>query len=114
MTNTDPMLPLVEAIERETGWRPHLTTALRWCQRKTGNQLRSAKVGGKRMARQSWVKEFVDAETAKSTNRSASSTSDDQASADAEIDRLTAPKKRGRKRKAVAWSPTTYPRSSDD
>lgn len=101
MTITDPMLPLVEAIERETGWRPHITTALRWCQRRTGNQLRSAKVGGKRMTRQSWVKEFIEKETRSSTNIDPSAVSSAIADANAEIDRLTSPAKRGRK-KAVA------------
>ena len=101
MTITDPMLPLVEAIERETGWRPHLTTALRWCQRKSGNQLKSAKVGGKRLTRQSWVREFIENETRNATNVS-SVASRAVAEADAEIDRLTKSTKKGRKKKVVA------------
>ena len=60
-------LPLVEAIAAETGHRPHLSTALRWCQRGVGGtKLQSWKIGGRRMTTVEAVREFVEATTSAS------------------------------------------------
>ena len=44
-------LPLVEAVQKATGRRPHLSTVLRWCQRpnRYGIRLESWLVGGRRV-----------------------------------------------------------------
>ncbi|WDQ17338.1 DUF1580 domain-containing protein [Rhodopirellula sp. P2] len=45
------LLPLLDAIEQETGHRPHPSTAMRWCLKpnKHGNVLESWMIGGRRM-----------------------------------------------------------------
>lgn len=44
-------LPLVEAIQKATGRRPHISTAIRWCQRcnRYGIRLESWMLGGRRV-----------------------------------------------------------------
>lgn len=66
--------PLVEAIASETGHRPHLSTAHRWCQRGVGGtKLKSWKIGGRRMTTVEAVREFVEATTSASDPSAAQS-----------------------------------------
>ena len=59
---------LVKAIEEVTGRRPHLSSAIRWatvgCK---GIYLETCMMGGRRMTKSSWVREFFDATTAATT-----------------------------------------------
>lgn len=65
MLNTDS-LPLVEAVQKETGYRPHLSTVLRWCLKpnRYGNILESWMVGGRRMTSVDAVQRYNAANTA--------------------------------------------------
>ncbi len=64
---SDKFLPLVDAVEQETGRRPHLSTCLRWCDRGSrGVRLESRVIGGRRMTTTAWVAAFVEAVTAAS------------------------------------------------
>ena len=47
---SEDALPLVEAVHKGTGLRPHLSTVQRWCQRRNrfGNRLESWIIGGRR------------------------------------------------------------------
>lgn len=58
-------LPLVEAVEAETGRRPHLSTVLRWCQRRNrhGIKLESWFLGGRRVTSREAVRRFNNATT---------------------------------------------------
>ncbi len=59
------LLPLTVAIKSATGRKPHLSTALRWCQRpnKHGVRLESWVVGGRRVTSVEAVRRYVDATT---------------------------------------------------
>ena len=59
------LIPLVQAVEKATGCRPHLSTVLRWCNRhnRYGNRLKSKVVGGRRLTSIQWVLEYIDANT---------------------------------------------------
>lgn len=65
MQATDPLLPLVDAVQAATGRRPHLSTVLRWCQRpnRHGIRLRSRVVGGRRLTTVAAVLQYIDATT---------------------------------------------------
>jgi len=64
--------PLVMAIAAATGHRPHLSTALRWCQRGVGGvKLKSWKIGGRRMTTVEAVQEFVEVTTSASDQSAA-------------------------------------------
>jgi hypothetical protein len=53
-------LPLVSAVEKATGHRPHLSTILRWCTKGArGRKLASAVIGGRRMTTVAAVREFI-------------------------------------------------------
>lgn len=53
-------MPLCKAIEQASGFRPHLTTALRWCTRGArGRKLRSVLLGGRRMTTVEAVLDFM-------------------------------------------------------
>lgn len=58
-------MPLVKAIEAATGYRPHLSTALRWCQRENRNgvRLESWMLGGRRVTSVEAVHRFNQANT---------------------------------------------------
>ena len=58
-------LPLVEAIHKETGRRPHLSTALRWCQSRNryGIKLQSWRIGGRRVTSVECVRRYNEATT---------------------------------------------------
>jgi hypothetical protein len=59
-------LSLVEAVEAATGRRPHLSTVLRWCQRRNryGVKLESWMIGGRRVTSREAVRRFNEATTA--------------------------------------------------
>lgn len=64
--NDETGLPLVEAVHKATGYRPHLSTALRWCQRpnRYGIRLESWRLGGRRVTSVEAVRRFNQATTA--------------------------------------------------
>ncbi len=100
-SSDEPFEPLVPCIASVSGVRVHLTTAMRWCQR-NGTRLRSAKVGGRRMTKRSWVRAFLLAGSEpKPPQSSAGNSSIDQKKIDKanrEIDAMCKPAKRGRKK----------------
>lgn len=54
-------LPLTKAVEQATGYRPHLSTILRWCTRGArGRILSSVMVGGRRMTTIEAVQAFIE------------------------------------------------------
>jgi hypothetical protein len=59
-------LSLVEAVEAATGRRPHLSTVLRWSQRRNryGVKLESWMIGGRRVTSREAVRRFNEATTA--------------------------------------------------
>ncbi|MEZ6088236.1 MAG: DUF1580 domain-containing protein [Pirellulaceae bacterium] len=63
-------LPLVDAIEAATGYRPHLSTCLRWCQRpnRYGIRLESWRIGGRRVTSIAAVQRYNEATTAAANN----------------------------------------------
>jgi hypothetical protein len=64
------LLPLVEAIERETGRRVHLSTALRWALRNSrGICLETKMLGGRRVCSQQMVRDFIEQKTLSANNR---------------------------------------------
>ncbi len=64
---SDKWLPLVEAVDKATGRRPHLSTCLRWCTRGSrGVRLESRVLGGRRLTTVSKVLAYMDATTAAS------------------------------------------------
>jgi len=55
------LLPLVEAVTRVTGLRPHLSSVIRWGSRGSkGVHLQTKVVGGRRYTTTDWVLEFVE------------------------------------------------------
>ena len=58
-------IPLVDAVEAETGWRPHLSTVLRWCQRRNqyGIKLESWLIGGRRVTSVEAVRRYNERNT---------------------------------------------------
>lgn len=63
-------LPLVEAVEAETGRRPHWSTVMRWCQspNKHGHRLQSWFIGGRRVTSREAVRRYMEANTAAANN----------------------------------------------
>ena len=63
--------PLVVAVHRAHGRRPHLSTVLRWCQRrnKYGNKLESWLQGGRRVTSVEAVRRYDEANTTASESR---------------------------------------------
>ena len=59
-------LPLVDAIQRATGRRVNLSTALRWCQshNRYGNRLQSWLIGGRRVTSVESVHRYNESNTA--------------------------------------------------
>ncbi len=55
------LLPLAEAVEKVTGYRPNIVTVWRWstkgCQ---GVRLQNTFIGAKRLTTVEWVKQFMD------------------------------------------------------
>ncbi len=60
------LMPLVEAVQKATGYRPHLSTVLRWCLRpnRFGIVLESVVVGGRRLTSVAAVAAYNAANTA--------------------------------------------------
>lgn len=58
-------LPLIEAIFRATGRRPHLSTAMRWCQSRNryGQRLESWMLGGRRVTSVEAVRRYNERST---------------------------------------------------
>ncbi len=58
-------LPLVEAVHKETGRRPHLSTVLRWCQTRNryGIKLQSWRIGGRRVTSVECCRRYNEATT---------------------------------------------------
>jgi hypothetical protein len=69
-------LPLVDAVEAETGRRPHLCTVLRWSQKRNryGIKLETWMLGGRRCTSREAVRRFNEATTAAANKTLASST----------------------------------------
>ncbi|EGF26817.1 DUF1580 domain-containing protein [Rhodopirellula baltica] len=67
---SDPLLPLLDAIEQTTGYRPHPSTAMRWCLKanKHGNVLESWMIGGRRMTSVEAVQRYNEANTRRSSH----------------------------------------------
>jgi hypothetical protein len=65
------LLPLLDAIEQETGHRPHPSTAMRWCLKpnKHGNVLESWMIGGRRMTSIEAVRRYNEANTRQSSHQ---------------------------------------------
>lgn len=64
-TDDNVLLPLVEAVQKETGQRVHLSTVLRWAQHGSrGVYLETKMLGGRRMTSRRMVREFIDKKTA--------------------------------------------------
>ncbi len=60
MLENEKLLPLVDAVERATGQRPHLSTALRWATRGSkGIVLESVFLGGRRLTSEGAVHRFT-------------------------------------------------------
>ena len=58
----EKLMPLVEAVDRATGRRPHLSTVLRWCTK--GNvRLESRILGGRRLTSVDAVLRYIEAST---------------------------------------------------
>ena len=56
---------LVEAVEKATGRRPHLSTCIRWCLRpSSGIRLESIILGGRRLTSEQAVIRYMEAITA--------------------------------------------------
>lgn len=64
-------MPLVEAVHKATGMRPHLSTVLRWCQRRNrfGNRMQSWIIGGRRVTSIEAVHRYNEANTTASDLR---------------------------------------------
>lgn len=70
MLDGEKLLPLVEAVESETGRRVHLSTVLRWAMKGAkGLTLESVFLGGRRLTSTEAVRRFIQAgsERAKAT-----------------------------------------------
>ena len=62
--NNETLLPLIEAVQKATGRRPHLSTCLRWCQRgSSGVRLESRVLGGRRLTSTEAVQRYMNAVT---------------------------------------------------
>lgn len=72
----EKLYQLVEAVEKATGQRPHLSTCIRWCTRGChGVKLESRVLGGtKRLTSEQAVLRFMDAVTAAKDGSVASDT----------------------------------------
>lgn len=58
------LLPLVEAVQKETGQRVHLSTVLRWAQHGSRDvYLETKMLGGRRMTSKQMVRDFIDKKT---------------------------------------------------
>jgi hypothetical protein len=80
MLRSEKMLPLVAAVEQETGTRPHLSTVIRWATRGCrGVVLETAFVGGRRFTSVESVRRFVNAGTERSRATMSSHTTPHQA-----------------------------------
>ncbi len=102
LENREKLLSLCDAYETVTGTRPSLSVPWRHSQYGIrGDFLEFVKSGGKRMTSAEAVRRFFEAQTQAAMPAKASS-SHRTKQADAEIDRLTAPVRKGRKRVAVA------------
>ncbi len=92
-------LPLVDAVEAATGRRPHLSTVLRWCQRRNryGIKLESWMLGGRRFTSVEAVNRYNERTTEAADPGMPSSTTGQRSKAhkDAqrELDREFAPKR---------------------
>lgn len=63
-TIAENLLPLVEAVERATGLRPHLSTTIRWSTRgSAGIRLQTQVVGSRRFTTVPWVQQYIHAVT---------------------------------------------------
>ncbi len=101
LQNNERFLPLCDAYQAVTGKRPTLSVPWRHSQYGIrGVFLEFVKSGGKRMTSVEAVRRFFEAQT-KAAMPAKSGVSQGTIQADAEIDRLTQPAKRGRKKKAV-------------
>jgi hypothetical protein len=55
------LLPLAEAVERVTGYRPNIVTVWRWSTKGCkGVRLQNTFLGAKRLTTVEWVKKFMD------------------------------------------------------
>jgi hypothetical protein len=56
----DRLMPILRAVERATGVRPHLSTVLRWCVRGArGRKLAYVEIGGRKMTTIRSVNDFL-------------------------------------------------------
>lgn len=110
LANKEKLMPLAEAYEAVTGKRPNVSVPWRHSQYGIdGIKLEIVIMGGKRMTSKEACIRFFEARTQQKLNGSTSPTScptgqQNQAAfekAEKEIDRLTQPAKKGRKKKAV-------------
>lgn len=61
---SDLLLPVANAVEKATGYRPHPTTCSRWTRKGVGGvRLKTVMLGGRPRTRISWVEEFIAART---------------------------------------------------
>ena len=61
MSEDEKLLPLVDAIEQETGQKVHLTTAQRWCREgRYQCHLRFQQFGGRMMTKRIWIRDFIE------------------------------------------------------
>lgn len=61
----EKFLPVPTAVEQETGFRPHPSTAWRWTKKGVrGVRLQTAVLGGRPVTKPVWVREFIAATTA--------------------------------------------------
>lgn len=70
------LLPIADAIEQVTGYRPHPTSCCRWHRRGVrGVKLRTVVFGGRPRTCEKWVREFIASTTdRRNGDHSASST----------------------------------------
>ncbi|HBE63819.1 MAG TPA: hypothetical protein DDX19_13990 [Rhodopirellula baltica] len=68
---SEKLLPLLDAIEQETGHRTHPSTAMRWSLKpnRHGNVLESWMIGGRRMTSVEAVRRYIEANTQQSLHR---------------------------------------------
>jgi intein-encoded DNA endonuclease-like protein len=68
-STNEKLFTLVEAVERATGVKVHLSTALRWCQHGTnGIKLESLVLGGRRLTSVEAVCRFIEHRTLQSND----------------------------------------------
>lgn len=67
------LFPLVKAIEQVTGRRVHLSTALRWSQRRSGARLETVMLGGRRCCTLENVHDFIQRRTIETAPQNATS-----------------------------------------